>query len=281
MNDLPCSKRVFRFRLASWLPSCYTSYLCWLSHLLERLGRDCTLSAWQNVRQNYDDRLLLKILTGGWGDVGQEEIIDVEESISGLLPKFFPSVVGEVTQEDARQLVEMMPPIKHIRQTFSSLNKWKELTAYEALHLRSDVPALLAEALVRLYGKQGEYIVYDLLREERVRMSGERTGSIGEFMADFTSEPKEPNLFTAGLEIEKIYASEREVAIHVKQCEWARYFRERHPQVGYLMACSTDETAYRAFNKNLRMQRTSTLMEGGKICDFKIYANLPADTDLR
>jgi hypothetical protein len=33
--------------------------------------------------------------------------------------------------------------------------------------------------------------------------------------------------------------------------------------LGYLMACSTDEAAYRAFNDTLRLQRTSTSMEGG------------------
>ena len=49
-------------------------------------------------------------------------------------------------------------------------------------------------------------------------------------------------------------------------------FRERHPGVGYLVACSTDEVDYRAFNEKLRMQRTSTLMEGGEVCDFRIYA---------
>ncbi len=62
------------------------------------------------------------------------------------------------------------------------------------------------------------------------------------------------------------------MALTVTQCEWARYFRERHPLVGYLMACSTDEAAYRAFNPALRLQRTSTLMEGGQVCDFRIYA---------
>jgi hypothetical protein len=78
--------------------------------------------------------------------------------------------------------------------------------------------------------------------------------------------PEEANIFTAGLDIERIRTSEKEAVVHVKECEWARYFQERHPQCGYLMACSTDEAACRAFNKNLRMQRTSTLMEGGKIC---------------
>ena len=38
------------------------------------------------------------------------------------------------------------------------------------------------------------------------------------------------------------------------------------------MACNTDEAAYRAFNPNLRMQRSSTLMVMDKVCDFRIYA---------
>jgi predicted hydrocarbon binding protein len=94
---------------------------------------------------------------------------------------------------------------------------------------------------------------------------------VAEFISGFIAEPKEANLFTAGLEYEIIHASDREIVLHIKKCEWARYFHERHPQVGYLLACSTDEAAYRAFNCNLRMQRTTTLMEGGEVCDFKIY----------
>ena len=86
------------------------------------------------------------------------------------------------------------------------------------------------------------------------------------------SEPEEATLFTAGLEMDILSASERELVLHVKGCEWARYFRERHPRVGYLLACSTDEVAYRAFNESLRLQRTSTLMEGGEVCDFRVYA---------
>ncbi|MGD8531631.1 MAG: L-2-amino-thiazoline-4-carboxylic acid hydrolase, partial [Syntrophobacterales bacterium] len=80
------------------------------------------------------------------------------------------------------------------------------------------------------------------------------------------------NLFTAGLEIEKITETPREVVINVRECEWARYFQERHPRVGYLMACSTDEVAYKSFNRDLRMRRTQTIMEGAEKCDFKIYA---------
>ena len=101
---------------------------------------------------------------------------------------------------------------------------------------------------------------------------GGMTGTVAEFISDFVSKLGEADLFRAGLEIDSLHASERELVLRISDCAWARYFRERHPQVGYLVACSTDEVAYRAVNENLRMQRTSTLMEGGPMCDFRIYA---------
>ena len=272
MSDIPRPARVFPLRLTSWLPAIYASYLQWLRHLLERLGQDCTLSVWQSACEDHDDELLLQILGTGWNDLAEDEVIDVEESIADLLPRFFPITTEGVSKEEARQLVGTMPPIKQVKQSFSSLNVWKEITAYEALHLRLGGFALLAEALIRFHGKQGELIVYDILRHERRRAGRGKTGTVAEFMCDFASEPQEASLFTAGLEIETVHTSEREVVMHIKRCEWARYFQERHPEVGYLMACSTDETAYRAFNENLRMQRTSTLMEGGEVCDFRIFA---------
>jgi hypothetical protein len=158
------------------------------------------------------------------------------------------------------------------QQTFSSPNVWKEMTAYEALHLGLDGKALLTEALVRFHGKQGKLIAYDLLRERRVEAMEGETGSVADFRSAFTSEPESANIFTAGLEVEIVHLSERELVQHVGECEWSRYFRERHPQVGYLLACSTDEVAHRTYNDRLRLQRTSTLMEGGNVCDFRIYA---------
>ncbi len=271
MNDTPCSRREFRFDLAPWLIVQYRRYVHWLRHLLERLGHDCTLLIWQDVWQDYDDELLLQILDATWSDSTQGEAIEVEESIAELFPRFFPVAIEGISDTEARQLVEKMPPIKQVRQSFSSLNVWREITAYEVLHLSLDGVALLVEALMRLHGKQGELIAYDVLRERRIDASGGETGGVAEFIADFIAEPEEANIFTAGLETEIVQASKQEVVIHVKACEWARYFQERHPQVGYLVACSTDEVAYRAFNETLRMQRTSTLMEGGEVCDFRIY----------
>lgn len=115
-------------------------------------------------------------------------------------------------------------------------------------------------------------IAYDLLQQERIHAAGGQTGSVAEFILNFIAPPAEANLFSAGLETQVVQAGESEATLHVKRCAWADYFRERRPQVGYLMACSTDEAAYRLFNPSLRLQRTTTLMEGGKFCDFRVYA---------
>ena len=79
-------------------------------------------------------------------------------------------------------------------------------------------------------------------------------------------------MHTAGLEAELVSANDTEVLTHTKECEWVRYYRDRHPRVGYLMCCSTDAAAYRAINARLRLQRTATLMEGDSHCDFRVYA---------
>ena len=170
----------------------------------------------------HEDTLLTQILSTGWKDTPPAEAVDVEKSIDELFPKYFEGVVEGVGQEDARRLVDLMPPIMQIRQTFSSLNVWKDTTAYEALHLRFDGIARLCEGLIRWHGKQGELIAYELLRESRISAGGGKTGSVAEFMADFIAEPEETNLFTAGLKIEIVRASEREVVLNVKECAWAR-----------------------------------------------------------
>lgn len=267
-----CSERTFALRLASWLPARYAAYLRWLAHLIERLGPDRALALWEEVCRDCDEQLTRRILATGWRTDPSDAPADLETAIAGLANRFFPAAKGGLDAGQARRVVEQTPPIRQIRQTFPSLAVWREATAYEALHLAFDGLALLVEALIRSYGKQGELIAYDVLCAERVAAGGGKTGSVAEFIADFVREPDGANLFTAGLETELVHVAEQEVALTVTQCEWARYFRERHPQVGYLMACSTDEAAYRAFNPALRLQRTSTLMEGGNGCDFRIYA---------
>jgi hypothetical protein len=244
----------------------------WLIHLSERLGEDIALSLWETAFENYEDKYLQHILSSEWHNITNDDSNGVAEVVDSLLMEKISSAGLNITESQIRIVIENTPPIFQIKNNFAYNRVERELSAYDALHLRFDGLACLAEALINQYGKQGELIVYDLMVAGRLANSKDEKGSVEQFMANFTAKPANPNLFTAGLEIETIRETPREVVIHVRECEWARYFQERHPRVGYLMACSTDEVAYKSFNSDLRMRRTQTIMEGAEKCDFWIYA---------
>ena len=155
------------------------------------------------------------------------------------------------------------------------MNVVRDIKAIDAIHLTMDGFARLAQAMISKHGKKGELIVYDILLEE-ISHAGFTPISTQDFMRTrkerYSTKAEPLDIHSAGLEVELIEASEEQVITHVKQCEWARYFRKHHPKVGYLLACSRDEAAYRAINTDLRMQRTNTLMEGGPLCDFRLFS---------
>ena len=275
MDYIPCKDRVFPLWLAPEYAEFYSTYLYWFKHLLERLGHQPTLKIWQTALHDYDEQLLKEILSTGWQEVEDEDSFDAQAEIDAALSEIFPGAVEGVSGEAARQIIDSTPPFAQINERFPSLDVMREISTYQALHLLFDGLALLTETLIDLHGKQGELIAYDAMMARWAERQP-ITVPVSKFMAQratrFSTEPDEADMFSAGLEVEFVRASETEVVTQVKECEWARYYQEHHPRVGYMLACSLDNAAYKSFNQRIRLQRTRTLMEGGEICDFKVYA---------
>jgi hypothetical protein len=267
MNHSACREREFTLDLGQWTVRVYTTYLHWLRHLLRRLGREATLAVWKAADAEAD-ALMQEILSTRWRVTDAAR--DIEAELARQLAIVLPGPIGEMSPQGADALVQRTPPLRQIRSTFPDRNVERQITTFEAIHLGFDGLARLAEALIARHGKEGELIAYDLAVERRIAEEA-RTGSVAEFMSDFVTYDVDP-IYTTGVKETLVRASEEEVVLHVEACEWARYFRAFHPRVGYLLACSTDEATYRAFNPRLRLQRTGTLMEGAPICDFGVYA---------
>jgi hypothetical protein len=239
--------------------------------MLCRLGPKAVRGTWAAAFEAPDDGQLARILSDGWepytGDGTQGAIVE------GLLESHFASPVEGVPKEKALKLVMMDPGIRLPTEAFPSLRVKREITTYDALHLRLDGTARLATALIDRLGKQGELVAYDIIHAARREQDNEPRAA-SEFIREWTDSvrSKKPNIFTCGLEASLVKETPTEAVVHVTACEWARYFREKHPTVGYLVACSTDDAALPAINESLRMQRTSTLMEGAALCDFRMYS---------
>lgn len=58
--------------------------------------------------------------------------------------------------------------------------------------------------------------------------------------------------------------------VRVTECLWSQTFREEDAaDIGYATHCHVDYASATAFNPNIRMYRTKTLMEGHDYCDHK------------
>ena len=275
MEYIPCSERVFPLQLAPEYVEFYETYMYWLKHLIERLGRKPTFKIWQVAFNDYDDSLLHEILSGGWEEVNDQEPLDIQVEIDDLISEIFPAAVESVTADEAKNLIASTPPFAQLNERFPSFDVMRTISTYHALHLFFDGLALLTETLIDLHGKQGELIAYDAMMAQWTERQP-NTIDAAEFMklraARFSNEPREFDMFSAGLEVDLIRATETEVVTQVKECEWARYYQEHHRRIGYILACSLDNAAYKSFDPRIRMQRTCTIMEGGEFCDFRVYA---------
>ena len=275
MNNLPCRERTFSLQLVSSFEWIYIHKLRWLRYLLERLGRDHALAVWRDAIQDYDDELLMQILNTDWEETLENRDEEMEKRISEFVTTLFPVPVEGVSGKEAREIIDCMPPFKQIRERFPILDVKREITFYDALHLSWDGLALIVEEILERYGKSGELMVYDASLAE-LSAQGRRELEVEEFMArrvaQYNAEPQEAKRFSAALKVEVVKGTNNEVVSRVTECEFARYFRENHPQVGCLLCCSRDNAAYRLSNKRIRLQRETTLMEGGTECDFRVYA---------
>jgi len=270
MDHIPCRQRVFPLQMAPEFIRCYSDYVFWLKELLERLGREAALKVWNQAFSDTDDELLTAILASGWEAV-EDESTAVEEQMAKALAESFALPVEKVSLEKARRIIENSSPISQIRQRFRNLDVVRQATVYEWLHMFRGGLSSLVESLIALHEKEGELIAHTvMLRKSAAGPQGAMKAE--EALKLFAIRHDKDTKQAAGLEYEHVRVSESEVVIHIKECEWARYYHERHPRVGYLLVCSMDEPDYRALSPRIRMQRTQTLMEGGRLCDFRIYA---------
>jgi hypothetical protein len=277
MGDVPLRERRFRITISDVFQSNYEKLSFFLKQLLLRLGEKQTLSLWQKAFAINADDFLVRILSTDWQEISKDSNKSNGIETSGeYISDLFGSSIENVTEHAAKGLIEKSLPIPQIRQYFKSLNYEKHILGYEYLHLVDHSIALLAETTINKLGKQGELIIYDIVKEQMASRS-RKPCSFTEYCGQCTSllQSAEGNWLNCLIDAEIIKETDTELIFHVTQCDCARYFKDHHPTVGYLITCSTDESDAKLYNKNIRLQITSTIMEGGEICDFRYYLQQP------
>ena len=278
-NAPPCQQRSFRLTLADDYVEQYRFRLRWLRCLIERLGAEEARLIWAGANDP-DDSRIQEMLDAGWER--RTASGDTAARIDAALDEIFGMPIEGVGPAEARRLVEDMSPIRDILQRFPALDASRNISTYDALHLFSHGIARMAEMLIARHGKRGEMIAYDAMNHAQVSEQTERLPARDYLLQKgerFARGYELPSLFTAGLEREILTATDQELHWRVTACEWARYFRAHHPQVGAILSCTNDAMLYGSYNPRIRLQLKSTLMEGDACCDFRLYALPETDGD--
>lgn len=266
-------ERRFDLSLTRHVAQSLSTYATVYRHLIERLGVEAANTLWDALPK-VPDTLTREILA--LKARPEDEPLTEEELREGV-HNVFASPVRGVTPEKALGFLCRKPPFASVEAAVPSGQGVLSLTTYEWLHVFRDALARIAEQAMTSYGKAAEFMIYDALLSEA---AGWDKIPAKEFMqqrlARYQTTPETPNPYSTGLDIALVRGDEREIVAHVTRCEWADYYRERHPSVGYLLACSLDDPMYRLLCDDVRFQRRSTLMEGGPCCEFCFYRTAPA-----
>lgn len=261
-------ERRFDLTLSQEIAGALSTYATVYHHLLERLGLEAADGLWAAL-PTAPDALTSEILAHPRRP--ESEPLTEAQLREGLDHVFALTVRG-VTADQALDFLQGKPPFAFLRAAVPSGQGVFAVTTFQWLHLFRDALARIAEEAVARYGKAAEFMIYDALLGEA---SGWDKIPAADFMkqrlARYQTTPETPNAYSAGLDITLVRGDEREIVAHVTACEWAHYYRERHPSVGYLLACALDDPMYRLLCDGVRFQRRCTLMEGGSHCEFCFY----------
>ncbi|MCX6909605.1 MAG: L-2-amino-thiazoline-4-carboxylic acid hydrolase [Verrucomicrobia bacterium] len=73
------------------------------------------------------------------------------------------------------------------------------------------------------------------------------------------------------LNVEVIEANDQRCSFNVTRCKYAEMYRRLGlADFGLLFSCSRDFAFISGFNRRLKLKRTQTIMEGDRVCDFRI-----------
>lgn len=268
MSYVYCRDRKAVCEISAFLLS--AGHLDWLMKLAERFG-SISIEKIVNSHEISVNRNELSNLFNGW-ELSQNQTEDSKIVFENQLSEWF--VQNTVSNDNAttyKKWLYNILPIDHILNTYGSNIFRKVFSAYDFLKILFSTRAIFAVKLIAIYGKEAELVIYDYWKDTRFNSIKGQTVTISELIDDFTAPLPDHSIIAAAQEIEVIGKNDNEAIIHVKECEWARYFNDHYPSIGYLFSCSCDEIGLRGLNENIRFLRTKTLMQGDSYCNAYIY----------
>ena len=146
----------------------------------------------------------------------------------------------------------------------------EQLSYLERVKIQSEI---LLPLYRRLRDEIGEQRAAELLRAS----VKEYATNLGQSVADSAQGSSldklrtlMPSFSANALQIEPLVDNETEFTLNVRGCKYAEHFKSLgETDFGAMLTCDVDPPLTEAIGSDLTLDRTETIMSGGKQCDFK------------
>ena len=160
-----------------------------------------------------------------------------------------------------------------------------ELTQKLGVLTRREVEArILAPVIEALCAELGREKVLEVVRRTIVRIAQEQGDELARAMKGSGShhflESLEFWTRDDALQIEVLEHDEEKLEFNVTRCRYAEMYRALGiPELGATLSCNRDFALIDGFNPEARLERTQTIMQGAKHCDFRYRFPKVEETD--
>lgn len=140
---------------------------------------------------------------------------------------------------------------------------------------RREIEARIVAPLINAFAAEfGRERALEIVRRVIIQIAQEQGQELakrmgGNDLAHFAAAAK-PWVRNGSLEREILKETDNEYHFNVTRCRYAEMYRELGiPELGALLSCNRDWALGGGFNRDLKLTRTQTIMEGAHHCDFR------------
>lgn len=112
-------------------------------------------------------------------------------------------------------------------------------------------------------------VLADVIKGAARESGAAMRGAVGDDLTRF-AEAWEPWFREGALEIDELERTPETWAFNVTRCRYAELYRTLGiPELGATLSCNRDAALIEGFDPEVTFERTQTLMEGARYCDFR------------
>ena len=147
-----------------------------------------------------------------------------------------------------------------------------ELTHIQKREIQAPIAKTILEGFIDHFGKTEVIKVLNNIIEKDAQKSGKEVAHLfgGNSMKDLAKVVREVWAEDNAMEMDFLEESDNKLSFNVTKCRYAEaYEKYEIKELGVCLSCNRDKPFTKAFNSEIELIRTKTIMEGENLCDFR------------